>query len=109
MSIRIITLSVMTAGFMTFPALSSADVWHDTYTNAGPIFYSQHMESNKTRAEVLQEIKQAQQDGSFYYLQRGLPVPEKKNIAGKTREQVQKELQQMTEKERIERQALYGV
>jgi len=65
------------------------------------------VKSTKTRAEVLRELEQAKADGSYYYLQRGVPAPSRNAGPGKTREEVIKELVNMTPEERARMDELY--
>jgi hypothetical protein len=55
----------------------------------------------------MQELQQAKVDGSYVYLQRGLPVPPKNVGSGKTREEVLKELEDITPAERARMNELY--
>ena len=80
---------------------------HLSSGEAGYTFHPDHVKSTKTRAEVMQELQQAKADGSYYYLQRGLPVPPKNVGPGKTREEVLKELVNMTPEERARMNELY--
>lgn len=74
---------------------------------SGFTFHPDHSTSTKTRADVLRELEQAKADGSYFYLQRGLPVPMRFGGPGKTREEVIKELVNMTPQERAYMNELY--
>lgn len=82
-------------------------LWHPADTEAGFTFHPDHSTSTKTRAEVLLELEQAKADGSYEYLQRGLPVPSRDTGPGKTREEVLEELVNMTPDERARMDELY--
>lgn len=69
--------------------------------------FPDHVTSTKTRAEVLRELEQAKADGSYFYLQRGVPVPSRDTGPGKTREQVLKELVNISPEERARMDELY--
>jgi hypothetical protein len=56
---------------------------------------------------VLRELEQAKADGSYFYLQRGVPVPSRDTGPGKTREQVLKELVNISPEERARMDELY--
>ena len=86
---------------LSAPGLASAtSLWHDGPGEAGATYHPDHIKSTKTRAEVLQELDAARKDGSLWYLQRGLPIPEKSTGPGKTRAEVQREVLNMTPEER---------
>lgn len=88
--------------------VSAISPWHDAPGEAGATFHPNHFKSNKTRADVLQELEAARKDGSLWYLQRGLPIPEKPIGPGKTRAEVQREVLNMTPDERRQWQMLGG-
>ena len=109
MSIRISTLLTVSAIALTAPTLAQASSeLHLSGGEAGYTFHPDHVPGTKTRAAVMQELEQAKADGSYYYLQRGAPVPAKNVGPGKTREQVMKELADVTPAERARMNALYG-
>jgi len=97
------------AAVLVVPTVAQADsLWHPASGDLGFTFHPDHSTSTKTRAEVLRELEQAKADGSFYYLQQGLPVPSRDTGPGKTREEVIKELINMTLQERAYINKLYG-
>lgn len=51
--------------------------------------------------------KSGKADGSYFYLQRGVPVPSRDTGPGKTREQVLKELVNISPEERARMDELY--
>ena len=81
--------------------------WHPANNDAGFTFHPDHSTSTKTRAEVLKELEEAKADGSYDYLQRGLPVPSRDTGPGKTREEVINELVNMTPEARAHERALF--
>jgi hypothetical protein len=101
------TLSLL-AAMLSVPAVVQANsLWHPAPGEQGFTFHPDHSTSTKTRAEVLRELEQAKADGSYFYLQRGLPVPSRVSGPGKTREEVIKELTNMTPQERRYMNDLY--
>ncbi|MEI2677405.1 MAG: DUF4148 domain-containing protein [Burkholderiaceae bacterium] len=106
---RIIAAAAVIAFALTSPMGASAtSLWHDAPGEAGATFHPDHFKSTKTRADVLQELEAARKDGSLWYLQRGLPIPEKSTGPGKTRAEVQREVLSMTAEERRQWQMLGG-
>ncbi len=94
---------------LTSPIVASAtSLWHDAPGEAGATFHPDHFKSTKTRADVLQELETARKDGSLWYLQRGLPIPEKSTGPGRSRADVQREVLNMTADERRQWQMLGG-
>lgn len=106
-----ILLSVATVAFAA-PGLSFAtSLWHQTSQEAGETWHPDHLQSSKTRAEVLQEVALARQDGGglptdadFY---RNYPVDEKALGSGKTRAEVQNERLTMSVEEKKRMRELY--
>lgn len=97
------------AAIVVAPNAALADsLWHPADSESGFTFHPDHSTSTKTRAEVLRELEQAKADGSYDYLQRGLPVPSRDTGPGKTRDEVIKELVNMTPEERARMDELYG-
>jgi len=90
------------------PGLGSAtSLWHQSgYGNGDATFHPDHFKSTKTRAEVIKELEAARKDGSLWYLQRSLPVPVKNAGAGRTREEVQQEVLNLTVEERRQLQMI---
>lgn len=90
------------------PSVAQANAeWHFTGGEVGYTSFPDHVTSTKTRAEVLRELEQAKADGSYFYLQRGVPVPSRDTGPGKTREQVLKELVNISPEERARIDELY--
>ncbi|NMG32521.1 DUF4148 domain-containing protein [Aromatoleum evansii] len=107
--IRSATLVPLFAAVLAAPTAALADsLWHPANNEAGFTFHPDHSTSTKTRAEVLKELEQAKADGSYYYLQRGLPVPSRNTGPGKTRQEVINELLNMSPEERARMDELYG-
>ena len=74
------TLSLL-AAMLSVPAVVQANsLWHPAPGEQGFTFHPDHSTSTKTRAEVLRELEQAKADGSYFYLQRGLPVPSRVSV-----------------------------
>lgn len=106
--IRTATLLPLLAVALVAPSVALADSeWHFTGGEAGYTSFPDHVKSTKTRAEVLGELEQAKADGSYYYLQRGVPAPSRNTGPGKTREEVVNELVNMTPEERARMKELY--
>ncbi len=105
-----ILLSVV-ATALAAPGFSFAEsLWEPAKGNSGGNFRADHFQSTKTRAEVMQELQAARQDGSLLStsdLERGLTVPTKNAELGKTRAQVQKELLTMSAEDKQRARQLY--
>lgn len=109
MSIRTTALVPLFAVALVAPTAAFANSeLHLSSGEAGYTFHPDHVKSTKTRAEVLRELEQAKADGSYYYLQRGLPVPSRNTGPGKTRQEVINELLNMSPEERARMDELYG-
>jgi Domain of unknown function (DUF4148) len=94
---------------LVIPGVSSASsLWHENNRENGATFHPDHVKSNKTRADVKQELELARRDGSLWYLQRGLPIPVKASVPGKTREEVRNELPSMSSQERKQFETSWG-
>ena len=92
---------------LAMPGFASAtSLWHDAGGEAGATFHPDHLKRTKTRADALQELEAARKDGSLWYLQRGLAVPVKNSGIGRTREEVQREVLNLTEEERRQLQMI---
>ncbi len=105
---RLVTMAAA-ALVLSAPGFASAtSLWHDAPGEAGGTFHPDHIKSSKTRAETRQELDAARKDGSFWYLQRGLPVPERSAAPGRTRAEVQREVLSMTAEERRQWQMTGG-
>lgn len=106
--IRSATLVALLASVLVAPtiALASSEL-HFVGGEVGYTFNPDHVQGTKTRADVLRELEQAKADGSYDYLLRGRPVPSRGTAAGRTREEVIRELVSMTPQERARRDALY--
>lgn len=106
--IRTATVLPILAVVLVVPSVAQANSeWHFTGGEVGYTSFPDHVTSTKTRAEVLRELEQAKADGSYYYLQRGVPAPSRNAGPGKTREEVIKELVNMTPEERARMDELY--
>jgi Domain of unknown function (DUF4148) len=107
---KTIVLSAAAIAFAV-PALSSAtSLWHPAQGDSGGEFRADHFQSSKTRAEVLQELQAARQDGSFSHnIARNWPAAEtaKSEATGKTRAEVQKELLTQSSADKQRMRALY--
>ena len=103
---KTLTVSAL-AIFLATPGLVSAtSLWHESNGEGGATFHPDHIKSTQTRTEVVQELEAARNDGSLWYLRRGLPVPVKNAGPGKTRDEVQKEVLNLTDKERRQLQMI---
>lgn len=104
---KTLTVSAL-AIFLATPGLVSAtSLWHQPANGDGDaIFHPEHFKSTKTRVDVLQELEAARKDGSLWYLQRSLPVPVKNAGSGRTREEVQKEVLNLSMEERRQLQII---
>lgn len=106
--IHTVTLVPLLAAVLAAPTAALAgSLWHPANNEVGFTFHPDHSTSTKTRAEVLKELEEAKADGSYYYLQRGLPVPARDTGPGKTRQEVIDELVNMTPEERARMDELY--
>ncbi|APR05284.1 MULTISPECIES: DUF4148 domain-containing protein [Thauera] len=106
--IRTATVLPILAVVLVVPSVAQANSeWHFTGGEVGYTSFPDHVTSTKTRAEVLRELEQAKADGSYFYLQRGVPVPSRDTGPGKTREQVLKELVNISPEERARMDELY--
>lgn len=103
-------LSVVAVAFAA-PGLSTAtSLWHASNNDSGDTFHPDHLKSTKTRAEVMQELKIAQQDGTLptvAEMNRNYPVIKQGPGSGKTRAEVQNELLTMSAEEKKRMQELY--
>lgn len=107
-STQTIAAILLTTG-LAVPGLSFAkSLWHENNSEKGATFHPDHVKSNTTRADVKQELELARRDGSLWYLQRGLPVPVKSPVPGKTREEVRNELLSMSPQERQQFEKSWG-
>jgi hypothetical protein len=111
MNIRKSFLLSAAALALAAPGLSSAtSLWHETNRDSGAEFRPDHFQSSKTRAEVLQELQAARQDGSFSHnIENNWPtaVPAKSEGTGKTRAEVQNELLTQSSEDRQRARSLY--
>ncbi|MDP3709611.1 MAG: DUF4148 domain-containing protein, partial [Polaromonas sp.] len=105
-----ILLAVVAVAFAA-PGLSSAtSLWHPTNQEAGETLHPDHLKSTTTRAEVLQALELARQDGTLPTngeLSGNYPVDNKALGAGKTRAEVQNELFTMSAEEQKRIRELY--
>lgn len=86
---------------LAMPGFASAtSLWHDAGGEAGATFHPDHIKSTRTRADALQDLEVVRNDGSLWYLQRGLAVPVNNAGTERTREEVRNEVLSMTVDER---------
>ena len=91
------------------PGLSSASsLYHPAGGEEGFTMQPDHIKSSKTRIEVLQEVEDARKDGSLVLYQRGAPLPVKMDEPGTTRDQVLKEMQNISANEKLRMKELYS-
>ncbi|MEO5659406.1 MAG: DUF4148 domain-containing protein [Polaromonas sp.] len=107
---KTILLSVIAVAFAA-PGLASAtpNVYRAQGDGFGP-FAQEHSHITKTRAEVVQELKIARQDGTLptdAEMNRNYPVIDQAPGSGKTRADVQNELLTMTADEKDRMSELY--
>ena len=105
---KTLTVSALAVLLVTPGLVSATSLWHESNGEGGATFHPDHIKSTKTRAEGLQELEAARKDGSLWYLQRGLPVPVKNAGPGRTREEVQKEVLNLSVEERRQLQMIGG-
>jgi hypothetical protein len=107
---KTILLSAAAIAFAA-PGLSSAtSLWHPAQGDSGGEFHGDHFQSSKTRAEVLQELQAARQDGSFSHnIARDWPkaVLAKSEGTGRTRAEVQNELLTQSSADKQRMRSLY--
>lgn len=88
----------------SLPSLAFAgSPWHPTNDDAGVSFHLDHLNSPKTRSQVIAELAAARKDGSLYRYQRELDFPQSPPTEvrpAKSRQQVIDELRQQTPLER---------
>ena len=105
---KALPIAVM-ALMLSLPGLAAATaLWHQSNDEAGVIVHANYMQSTQARADVQRELDAARADGSLWYLNRGLPVPERPAQPGKTRAEVQREVSNMTAEERQQWQTVGG-
>ena len=90
-----VLLSLAVVAFAA-PGISSAtSSWHDTRGDSGGDLEQAPSKGTKTRAQVMQEMEVARQDGTLSTgteLNRNYPVSKEAAGSGKTRAEVQNEL-----------------
>lgn len=105
-----VLLSLAVVAFAA-PGLSSAtSLWYPAKGNSGGEFRQDHFQSTKTRAQVMQELEVARQDGTLptnAELNRNYPVNNKALGSGKTRAEVQNELLTLSAEEKQRMRELY--
>lgn len=88
----------------SLPSLAlAASPWHPTHDDAGVSFHPDHLNSPKTRSQVIAELGAARKDGSMYRNQRELDSPQSpptEVLPAKSRQQVTDELRQQSPMER---------
>ena len=108
---KTILLSAVAVAFAA-PGLSSAtSLWHQSNLERGDTFYPDHLKSSKTRAEVVQELEVARQDGTFstsLAINRNYSIFKKTPGSGKTRAEVLNELLTMSAEEKNRMEELYS-
>ena len=105
---KTLTVAALTVVLAAPGLVFATSLWHEPNGEGGATFHPDHIKSTKTRAEGLQELEAARKDGSLWYLQRGLPVPVKNAGPGRTREEVQKEVLNLSVEERRQLQMIGG-
>ena len=105
---KTLTVAALTVVLAAPGLVFATSLWHESNGEAGATFHPDHVKSTRTRAEVLQELEAARRDGTLWYLQRGLPVPVKYAGPGRTREEVQREVLNLTVEERRQLQMTGG-
>lgn len=105
---KALLLSIAAAAISAPGLVSASSLYHPAGGEIGYTMHPEHMQSTKSRAEVLQGVENARKDGTLAILSRGAPLPVKMNGPSKTREQVQQEYLNMSDSERQYRQEMYG-
>ena len=101
-------LSIAAAAIAAPGLVSASSLYHPAGGEIGYTTHPEHMQSTKSRAEVLQAVEIARKDGTLAILSRGAPLPIKMNGPSRTRHQVQQEYMTMSDSERQYRQEMYG-
>lgn len=103
---KTLTASALIILLVTPGLVSATSPWHESRGDGDAILHVNDIKSTRTRAEVLQELEASRKDGSLWYPQRGLPVPVKNAGPGRTREEVQKEVLNLSVEERRQLQMI---
>ncbi len=91
------------------PGLASASsLYHPTGGEIGYTTHPDHVQSTKSRGEVMQSVEAARKDGTLAVLSRGGTLPVKAAGPAKTRDQVQQEFLGMSAAEKQRLQEMYG-
>ncbi|ANY62993.1 hypothetical protein [Comamonas aquatica] len=91
------------------PGLTSASsLYHPAGGEEGFTTHPNHFQSSLSRADVLESVAVAREDGTLAILSRGDALPVKATSPSKTREQVQQEYLNMSSAEKQRIQELYG-
>lgn len=109
---KIKLVSVLLIG-LAAPGFALANsLWHEAKGDASATIHPEHVQSSKTRAQVVQELQAAKADGSFYNsyysLNQGVPPTVRSAGPGKTRSEVVSELVNMSDAERARMKELYS-
>ncbi|OJV62595.1 MAG: DUF4148 domain-containing protein [Burkholderiales bacterium 64-34] len=91
------------------PGLASASsLYHPAGGEIGYTTHPDHVQSTKSRAEVIQSVEAARKDGTLAVLSRGGVLPIKATGPAKTRDQVQQKFLDMSAAEKQRMQEMYG-
>ena len=86
---------------------SASSFYHPSGGDVGFTTHPEHVQSAKTRNEVLQEVHDARMDGSLAFLHSSAPLPVKNLGVPATREQIQQESLNMSASEKKRQQEIY--
>jgi hypothetical protein len=94
---------------LAIPGLASASAqYHLAGGEIGYTTHPDHVQSSKSRGEVMQSVDAARKDGTLAVLSRGGALPSKATGPAKTRDQVQQEYLGMSAAEKQRMQEMYG-
>lgn len=100
--------SLIALAFAAPNLVSASSFYHPAGGEMGFTTHPDHVQSTVSRADVLQSLVAARNDGTLAILSRGGAVPSKATGPGKTREQVQQEYLNMTPAEKQRARELFG-
>ena len=99
-------LSIAAAAIAAPGLVSASSLYHPAGGEIGYTTHPEHMQSTKSRAEVLQAVEIARKDGTLAILSRGAPLPIKNAGPAKTRQQVIDEMRNESPEQRRARMEL---
>lgn len=105
---KTLALVAVAAAFVAPGVASATAPWHAPVGDGDATVHSIESKSTKTRAEVMKELEASRKDGPRWYLDEGMPVLRQAAGQGKTREEVRKEVLNLTFEERQQLHMLGG-